>query len=203
MRDVNRKRVSAALLGWALGCSGKVAARPDGGASSSGDGLSSSGSGTTVQTSTAKSSGPGESGGATTGGSTGESSSGSRQSSSVPLDAGLADAHSATCTGYAFEIELDAAPNTCAFTAADVACNTNADCTTYVKSGCGCADPVYGVNQASTALCIAPPCVAPRTTCDADASGLYTQDCQFVSDLPNVSVACVDHQCLTYAAGAQ
>lgn len=122
------------------------------------------------------------------------------------LDAEVPDAFPATCTQYTFVLEPDAAANMCAFTPADVACNSNSDCTTYVKVGCGCFDPIYGVNTKNTVKCFAPPCGAQLDadgglyTCPSDVSGLYTQACQFVPDSLSVAVACINHQCLTYAA---
>jgi hypothetical protein len=122
------------------------------------------------------------------------------------LDAEIPDAFPATCTEYTFSLDPDAAADTCAFTPADVACNSNADCTTSVKVGCGCLDPVYGVNTTSTARCVAPPCGVSLNadggiyTCPADRSGLYTQDCQFVPDSLSVAVACVNNECITFAA---
>jgi hypothetical protein len=123
------------------------------------------------------------------------------------VDAGIPDPFPTTCAQFTFVLDPDAAANTCAFTPADVVCNSNADCTTYIdNSGCGCFDPIYGVNTANTVKCFAPPCAAPLSadggvyTCPVDASGLYTQDCQFVPDSQNVTVACVKHQCLTLAA---
>jgi hypothetical protein len=132
-------------------------------------------------------------------------------------DSGMAevpDAFPPSCNEFSFELEPDAAANTCAFTPADVACSTSADCVTQVMAGCGCFQPVYGVNKMSTAVCIPPPCPAlPTQTCLNDASaGYLTQDCQFVDSVqyagfpesPNetfAAVACVNHQCETYAAG--
>jgi hypothetical protein len=87
-----------------------------------------------------------------------------------------------------------------------VACNSNADCTTYVDdSHCDCFDPVYGVNIKNTIKCFASPC-APLLdadggiyTCPANTSGLYAQNCQFVPDSQSIAVACRNHQCFTYA----
>jgi hypothetical protein len=123
------------------------------------------------------------------------------------VDAETPDAIPVTCAAFSFVLEPDAAANMCAFTPADVECNSNADCTTYVKNdGCGCFDPIYGVNTKNTVRCYAPPCGVQLNPdggiymCPADASGLYTQDCEFVPDSLSVAVACVSHQCLTYAA---
>jgi hypothetical protein len=149
------------------------------------------------------SSGVGASSGAASGAAGSGSDSGSEGGTGDILDAEIPDAFPATCTEYTFS--LDAAADTCGFTPADVACNSNADCTTYVKIGCGCFDPVYGVNTTNTVRCVAPPCGVPLNadggiyTCPADTSGLYTQDCRFVPDSLSVAAVCVNHQCLTYA----
>jgi hypothetical protein len=122
------------------------------------------------------------------------------------LDADIPDAFPVTCAQYTFALDPDAAAEMCAFTPADVECNSTTDCTSYVKVGCGCFSPVYGVNNKNTVKCFAPPCIGQISadggiyTCPADTFGLYTQDCQFVADSQNVAVACVNHQCLTYAA---
>lgn len=95
----------------------------------------------------------------------------------------------------------DAAPRTCAFTPADVACDSDSDCTVYQVVGCGCFDPVVGVNASSTAQCLPPPCPPPMPNpCSPYGSGLTTQTCENVSQLSDVAVACVQHVCVTYAA---
>ncbi len=125
------------------------------------------------------------------------------------VDAETPDAFSASCALFAFVIDAHAAANTCSFTPADVACNSNADCTFYVQVGCGCFAPVYGVNTANTVKCFPPPCTPMLNvdgglyTCPSNASGLYTQACQFVRDSLSVAVACVDHQCLTLPAAPE
>lgn len=109
------------------------------------------------------------------------------------------DAFPASCGPNAFVLRPDAAPNTCAFTPADVACNTNADCSTYTPVSCGCSNAVWGVNKTNTVRCIPPPCPPPMTDCEPDASGLYTEDCQLVPFNHAVVAACVDHRCLSFA----
>jgi hypothetical protein len=112
------------------------------------------------------------------------------------FDAPFPDAFPTSCPGQPdLALDPDAAPHTCAFTPADVACNTNADCTTHVVVACQCIDRVYGVNTANTLRC--PP---PLNGCPSNASGYRTQDCQLVVKLQDIAVACVGHQCLTYAA---
>jgi hypothetical protein len=144
------------------------------------------------------SSGAGASSGAGSGATGSGYDSGSEGGTGDILDAEIPDALPATCTEYTFSLDPDAAANTCAFTPTDVECDSNADCTTYVKVGCGCFDPVYGVNTTNMVKCFAPPCT-PMPACPANTSGLYTQACQLVADSSSVAVACVNHQCLTYA----
>jgi hypothetical protein len=120
------------------------------------------------------------------------------------------DAFPASCPQFSFPLRLDAAADTCAFSPTDVACTTDSDCVAYPVVGCGCFDPIYGVNKTGTERCIPPPCPPPTEACAPDASGLYlTQDCQFVDNSiytrtvvsgDIVKVACVNHQCETYAA---
>ncbi len=111
-------------------------------------------------------------------------------------DLEIPDAFPASCSEATFRLTPDAGPRQCAFTPADVSCNTNADCVPYTVVGCGCFDLVYGVNKTSTAQCFPPPCVPLNQDCDA--SGLYTQDCQFVGSR-TPGAACVNHQCLSFA----
>jgi hypothetical protein len=121
------------------------------------------------------------------------------------FDAEVPDAFPASC---AIALRPDAAPHTCAFTPADVFCNMDADCFAFEVVGC-CGSTVVGVNKTSTASCPAPPCVPPDQ--DADCPGGWmTQDCRLVPNSPyarfveggaTVAVACVDHQCMTYATG--
>jgi hypothetical protein len=127
--------------------------------------------------------------------------SGSDGEAGATFDAEIPDALPTSCPGQPqLALDPDAAPHTCAFTPADVACNTNADCTTHVVVQCQCIDRVYGVNTANTIRCPPPPCPPPINGCPSNASGYRTQDCQVVVKLQDVAVACVGHQCLTYAA---
>ncbi len=127
----------------------------------------------------------------------GSSSSGGPDSGTdASFDALTPDAF-ADCA-WSLVLDPDAAPNTCAVTPADVACNTNADCTSFVRNMCSCPVPIYGVNTANTVLCIPPPCVLLPPG-DGGCQGPYeTQDCKVTQ---NVAVACVNHQCMTYAPG--
>lgn len=128
-----------------------------------------------------------------------DGSSGGDGGAGGTFDAEIPDAFPESCGQFKFALDPDAAPNTCAFTPADVACNTSTDCNSYGVNGCGCIEPLYGVNEASTAKCIPPPCPPPLNGCRADASGYGTQDCKLAPDLQHVAVACVNHQCMTYA----
>jgi hypothetical protein len=93
----------------------------------------------------------------------------------------------------------DAAPHTCAFTPADVACNVDSDCDVYVAAGCGCFDPAFGVNRSNTGSCPAPPCVPLMGNPCPNGTGFISQDCKMnVSTLP--AVACVRHVCTTSVA---
>jgi hypothetical protein len=114
------------------------------------------------------------------------------------LDAEAPDApFPGSCDQFSFELTPDAAPGTCAFTPADVACNTDDDCKPYTKEGCGCIEPVYGVNKTSTANCPALPCSPPFVPCQT--SGFGAQDCQVVPMFAQVGVSCVAHECRSFA----
>ena len=91
-------------------------------------------------------------------------------------------------------LKADAAPNTCAFTPADMACDTSGDCIPYTVINCGCIDGVYGVNKTNTVHCIPPPCPPPPPINGCTVSGLETQDCQLLAPQQDVAVACVNHQ---------
>jgi hypothetical protein len=198
-RMLRRIILPAVLLAPALACGGRAQAVPgDGG----GDGSTSSSGGG----SSGGNASPGGSSGASdvSGGGSGSSSGGGASSGSdagadAAFDADVPDAFPANCGQYTLVIRPDAAPNACAFTPADVACNTSTDCTSYLVNGCGCIEPLYGVNTASTVKCEPPPC--PREDCQADASGFETQDCKLVQGSNQAAVACVNHQCMTYAVG--
>ena len=221
VNDMRFRRVAAiSTLVLAPGALGGIAC--GGGINSSGaaDASSESGgsSGSSGATGAGSSGSTGSSGGSGSGsggasGSGGESSSGSSSSGGVfdgaaadalpktggAVDAAVPDAFPADCGEVTLVLRPDAAPNTCAFTPADVACNTGTDCNSYLVNGCGCIEPLYGVNTASTAKCEPPPCPPPLGGCPA--SGFETQDCKVVTDSQHVAVACVNHQCMTYAVG--
>jgi hypothetical protein len=96
-------------------------------------------------------------------------------------------------------------PDTCAITAADVACDAGVDCVIWegvALCGVGCGvTPVIGVNKggANKVNACQPACPAPSGpgpgSCGPD-SGLYTQDCKLVPDEQHVAVACVSGQCM-------
>ncbi len=131
-------------------------------------------------------------------GSSGSSGSSSGGGSAGPVDAVAPGAFPPSCAGYApLVLQPDAAPDTCAFTPADVACTESGDCVPYTRLGCSCIDAVYGVTRSNMVRCAAPPCPPPPEGCPA--SGFVTQSCQVVNDLSQVAVACVNGQCKTYA----
>ena len=98
-----------------------------------------------------------------------------------------------------FPLYPDAAPHTCRFAPADVACDADTDCATFEIVSCGCYNLIIGVNMSNTAACPAPPCDPPLPGTDpcADGGGWVTQDCQVVVENINAIVSCVDHRCLT------
>lgn len=176
-----REQLPAALLALALGCGGKTQSGAKTAMGSSGSATSSTSN-------------------------RGSSSSGWANDAGVSgtFDAEIPDAFPASCGGqFTLVLDPDAATNTCAFSPADVACGADADCTAYLVVGCGCIDPVWGVNKANTVRCPAPPCPPPSATCPSDASGFRAQDCQLVATQQDLSVACVNHQCMTFVPGAR
>lgn len=193
-----RAGAAATLVLFAVGCGGQTGASAGGDSSVAlSDGASSGGSGS----SGGRGGGSGgSSSGVTTGrDSSGSSSSGGGDASDGVADVEIPDAFPASCSAASFPLTANVAPTQCAFTPADVRCDTNADCTWQTTVGCGCFDLVYGVNRTSMVKCIPPPCVPLMIDCDASASGLYTQDCQFVPDPKHLAAACVNHRCLSFA----
>lgn len=88
----------------------------------------------------------------------------------------------------------------CGFTPTDVACDSSSECRTFTVPGhCGCGGQVVGVNTTSTGSIVR----CPLTYCPPPPSGtlcpLLTEHCEAIYDASNVAVACVDHQCVTYA----
>jgi hypothetical protein len=110
------------LLLLTLGCGGKSQAAPDGG---NADSSSSGGGSSGVNASSGGSSGRGDgSGSAGEGGPSGDGDAdevGDAWAEGT-LDAEIPDAFPASCPQFGFAIEPDAAPDTCAFTQADVVC---------------------------------------------------------------------------------
>jgi hypothetical protein len=131
----------------------------------------------------------------------------------APVDSGgpSVGPDAATCALFSCAVDCDVA-DPCAPTSTDVvACNSNADCTSFERPSCGCTSLVYGVNRAALARlyseCPLPPCVEgpPPNPCVDAAVGLYTQDCELSPRGQIVLAACVDHQCRTFepAAGSE
>jgi hypothetical protein len=118
-------------------------------------------------------------------------------------DSGNANADSATAEGGCLPVTTvaDAAPATCAFTPADLACKTYNDCITFVIQSCSCPAAVIGVNRSNTAVCIPPPCPAPPPDSGCFGGGSYeSQDCVVSSSLGQIIVTCENGQCVTQAA---
>ncbi len=91
-------------------------------------------------------------------------------------------------------------PTQCPLGAGDVACQSDADCTTRIAPACpapgiiggndrDCAIRIYGVNKASTSVCGA-------ISCSACGNLVLTQDCQISAEgETQISVSCVAGQC--------
>ncbi len=128
----------------------------------------------------------------------------------APVDAGgpSVTPDAGVCAFFACEADCDVA-NPCVPTPTDVACNSNADCTSFEKPSCGCSSLVYGVNNGAIAAifreCPPLPCVIAPNACVDAADGLYTQDCELSPRGQNVLAACLDHRCRTFepAAGSE
>ncbi len=182
-------------LGWiacggGIGSSGAVDASSESG-SSSGAGSSGSGGGRSSSSSSG-------------GGGADATTADALPETGRAFDAAVPDAFPADCGVLTLVLRPDAAPNTCAFTPADVACDASTDCIPYTVTQCGCVDGVYGLNTTNMVKCVAPPCAPPppgSAGCQPDNSGFEAQDCRLAADLQQVAVACVDHQCMTYAVG--
>jgi hypothetical protein len=125
-----------------------------------------------------------------------------------PVDSGIADSGQANADGATtdggcdpFPVVADAAPGTCAFTPADLACKTFADCILYVIHSCSCPVAVIGVSKTSTALCVPPPCPAPQPDSGCFGAQSYeSQDCIVSNALGEIIVDCMNGQCMTQAA---
>jgi hypothetical protein len=124
----------------------------------------------------------------------------------APVDAGgpWETSDSATCALYTCAVDCDAA-DPCVPTPADVACNSNADCTWFVVEQCSCFSLTYGVNTGAfdriSRACPGPPCAVSSLNppCVDAGTGVYTQDCQSAPLYPwRAAALCVDHQCRTY-----
>jgi hypothetical protein len=197
-------------LGW-IACGGSISSSGAADASSESGGNSGSSGATGAGSSGgtgSNSSGSGSASGSGGGSSSGSSGSGGGADADTPdaltgsgeaLDAAVPDAFPADCGVLTLTLRPDAAPNTCAFTPADVACDTSDDCIPYTLVSCGCIDGVYGLNKTNAVRCIPPPCPPPINGCPV--SGLETQDCQVVATQQDVAVTCANHQCMTYAVG--
>jgi hypothetical protein len=104
-----------------------------------------------------------------------------------------------TCGAFTVPVVPNAPPHVCALSPADVSCDADADCKVMVVGHCGCFDQAYGVNGASTARCIPPPCAPPLPGHACTSRGYDTQDCSETTALADVGVACIGHVCSTFA----
>lgn len=92
-------------------------------------------------------------------------------------------------------------PLSCPFTLADVACNSDSDCTTRMFPLCSdCSGLLYGVNRASTRMCGPTACSPIGTNCSTYS--LQTQDC-LVSPKGRdiIGAKCVAGQCKSVDQG--
>lgn len=187
--SVTSRASLAMLVALALGCGGRTYAVPDGGgshAASSGSSRGRSDAGAASGTGSGSTSSP-------RGSDAGADSTASGVQCGVPA---LADASEVHCgDAGTFALYTGGAPYNCEVKPADVACNASSDCVAYPAGQCACVAPAFGVNAACGLSCPPPPC--PPHACPV--TGFLTQDCQLVSNLANVAVDCIDHQCLTRA----
>jgi hypothetical protein len=83
--------------------------------------------------------------------------------------------------------------------AAELACDSSADCTWQSNVRC-CGVPTFGVNKNAPFVgCPAQPCPPPAMY-QAACSEYFTQDCRAVDDADSIVVVCIEHRCLTAAA---
>jgi hypothetical protein len=121
------------------------------------------------------------------------------------VDARVPDGFPANCVPFSPLRLPDASPDTCLVSAADLVCQTNEDCEPYFRRGCAICGvfSVIGLNKSNTVQCPAPPCAPPSQPVPPCVdSGFTTQSCQFVASYTDIAVACVNQQCMTYAASA-
>jgi hypothetical protein len=120
-------------------------------------------------------------------------------------DARVSGTSPASCVPFAHLMLPDAAPGMCLVTPADVACEASDDCEPNYVRGCAICGvfSVYGLSKVNTLSCPPPPCAPPpQPVPPCVDSGFTTQDCRFVVSYEDIAVACVDGQCMTYAADA-
>src|SRR5450755_706648 len=80
----------------------------------------------------------------------------------------------------------------CQVTPADVACDTDADCSILEAPSCGDVSEL-GVNRNNHATCVAPPCAPPDSN-TANAYSYLAQDCTKATSVSALLVHCVDQQ---------
>jgi hypothetical protein len=138
--------------------------------------------------------------GAPVGSATSSASALSSEADDAVTDGGLAAdaAGPNTCSAFTVPVVPNAPAHVCALSPADIACDADADCKVMVVSHCGCFEQAYGVNAASTARCIPPPCAAPLPGHACTSRGYDTQDCSETPSYADVGVACIGHVCSTF-----
>ncbi len=109
------------------------------------------------------------------------------------VDAG-AEPPSNQCPGQAAN-----PPPSCPLTPADVACSSDADCTTKMAQTCSnCSGQLYGVNRTSTATCVATACAPNGPTCST--FNFLTQDCRITpKGQVVIGAKCLAGQCFSFA----
>jgi hypothetical protein len=102
----------------------------------------------------------------------------------------------------ALHLVAAAGKHLCELSPGDVACESTNDCVVNLIPLC-CGSDAVGANRDASFLCPpqnCPPPPPPGPVNDCTPS-VATEDCRVVAARQNVGVACVNHQCLTYAVG--
>lgn len=129
----------------------------------------------------------------------------SPETSDADLEAETPSAVPTMCVPFAPLRLPEAASEASLAAAASVACSTSTDCEPRYCRGCAICGvfPVVGLNKMHALSCVPPPCAPPpQPVPPCVDSGFTTQDCQFVATFQQIAVACVNQQCMTYAADA-
>jgi hypothetical protein len=92
---------------------------------------------------------------------------------------------------------------TCRLSPGNVACESTNDCVVYLIGLCSGIDAV-GVNRDASLICASQNCPMPPppgSGVESSPGSIRTEDCRVVEGRQYVGVACVNNECLTYAAG--